>query len=283
MLKSIKNIDKKRSLEILTSLINKNLPSPFDLNNSIGGKDDDPISTLIIQEISDRIKKYSRNELTINSAILSELSNEIAEISLKGKDLALLKKQAGSLGVLSNIFYTPIFQPTYKNEIEKYGIRKNQIEEILIRPDVVHEIEYGEGNNIAIFLKNIESRTNVSQVIVIVQRNQDTLIVSNAWRYYSNVYNFNVAETLNNFVQKYGLNVKLNNEVRILFINYEVPLSKDVFNNDILRFEVLAGGVQNHTTAFNYRKNENENKLLISYLFAINNEKYFEDIKTYQK
>jgi hypothetical protein len=214
--------------------------------------------------------------------VLSELSNEIAEISLRGKDLLVLKKKVGGQGILSTALYRPVFQPNFNNEIAQYGIRKNQIEEILMRPDVIQAIGYGEGNNISLYLKNIESRSSVSQVMVFVQRYEDTLIIHNAWRYYSNELKYNGTEAINSFVLKYGLNIKLNNDVKILFSNYEMPLTKDVLNNNVLTFQVLGDGVKNFTAASNYRADEVEKKLLISYLFAINNEKYFEDLRAFQ-
>lgn len=276
MLKTLKTISPDIAVEVLSAILADQLPNPND-NNSLKDRNDYIfLQNQIYEELMSRYEQLSENEKKYQ--IIKEISNLLTEYTINKKSVDKYKEKIGDLGLLNNVMYQPIFKKNFRNDIIQFGIKQSHVESAILKPDYIESFHFGNVTNFSMYIKNIEAKSSNSQLFVIVQRQNNTLIIHNAWRYFTNEFINNGRVLLESFINKYGLEIELRNKKQLLFYNYDIPIEND---KNELKYNVINNNKHQFTTTIAFNTDIEKKEFHIAYLFAINNDEYISDIKNY--
>ncbi len=278
MFKALKAKTKDESLKLLSDLIALELPSP--LENKLVSPELLALKQSIVTEVVSGLRgKLSETEQ--RHRYFDALSESISQLTTQSRDNSRLRQEIGQKAILSTALYRPVYKEDFSTSIARFGVRKTHVEDALSRPDIVEDFKIGNEVSYSLFLKNITLNNDVSQLMIIVQRQNDAIIVHNAWRFFSHEIAVSGMDVLKRFVEQYGFEVEFNGERRKLFYDYRVTYP-DV-SNVKLDFKVVNKGSKEFTSTITYKTDLLENSITIAYLFSIDNRRYLEDLEKFLK
>lgn len=235
---------------ILASLTLGMLPSP-----SISEEPTLPIELRdrIIHEMRVALRlKRDDNSPTAKAKIYDYLAKEISRAALGNVDIKEIKSRLGQRGDLAPSLYKVEFSPEFKNEHERKGATRADVELTLRAPDAfehVHPAGMGIDDDKATSLyvrqfSNSVKPLNTFTLLVSCQRIGYVQRVGQAWLVFHSDVDLSTAKTpsdvLRAFVGKYGLELQVGEKVDKFFWYERVALHSDK-KTDILKFKPTPG------------------------------------------
>lgn len=241
MLNTLKKFDKETSNAILARTA---LYLSENLDNSLLASmvNESEIRRVLLKEISEKLKTSEPNKIIdyIDSEL--EKDNNILQNTPK-----IIERLSTNAQLPSDLFKIEINQPIkdiYNNSI-------NAIEEITLTvkmPDAEYHFtnsDISRPGNISLFLKKYKGDFpyNDFNLLVIGERKGINLIIHQVWRMYEDLFNFNkeknLLELLEDFAEKFGVEVTFQNQKAKFFLSEIAKSEKDfkinVDNKDLVK------------------------------------------------
>ena len=282
MYKIIKKTPVEKAISFLSDILAEELPNPFENQIPINSNQElDNFKNSLFSEIDTFLIGKEKSNIDTKYLKINEISNIISELALENKDKRQLNKIVAEKGILNTSLYKFEYKKDYDTQIGNFGIRRNHIQDAIVSPDKKEIFYFGNITNYSLYIKNLEIKDTKSYLMVIVQRINDSILIHNAWRYFTDNFSESAINILKSFVNKYGLPINIEGEESLLFYNKDIPIPESKIKSNDYSFEYKIVNPENRifttTTTFNIDKENN--KIHIAYVFAIDNEKYLNDLK----
>jgi hypothetical protein len=284
-LPSLNNLSPQEVEGVLANLTLGMLPNP--------GISEEP--TLPV-DLRDRLIREMRIALRLkrddNSApamarIYDYLAKEISRAVLADVDVKQLKSRLGEKGQLAPSLYRIEFSPEFKDEHERKGVDRRDVELTLRKPDAVehfHPSGYGiqDSKATSIYAKRFPNNSrplNAFTLLVFCQRNGDIQRVGPAWMVFHSDVDLSSAETpsavLKAFLERYGVDSQVGEQVARLFWYQRIPIVSEKPTNIIK----VPHFQQGDDIAILFQQGLRLNDSIeVVYAFAVNNKAYDADL-----
>jgi hypothetical protein len=232
MLDTLRNLDDRDALMLLSSTVHSLLPDP-----GVGSRITDVLNApaksraQLLHELRHKLHLNADDRSPIAQAkIFDTLSSEISKYALKNADIRQIKARLGARGDLNPSSYEVDVPSDRRDDLAVRGIRPNHIEDALHTPDAVQHLS-SERNDflVSLFLKRVGSGRDAFTLLVVARRDGYLLRVRDALRIYHSDVDIKGAHepfaVLRAFLNRYGVPIQIGPRAGLLLLDEVFPFA----------------------------------------------------------
>jgi hypothetical protein len=233
MLHALEHLERNEAEKVLASFAKTMLPTPDERAPEFSDRD---LAGRLLRELNERARvDRVRDPAEARGRVFSVLAQELSNYALKSANLDEIKARLGARGDLRPDSYKIEIPPVIL-ELQKRGIRSNQIRSAISEPSAVEHLSWNGFDQADETLLSIFAKTtgpvNAAHsftLLVEAQRQNATLKVLTAWRVYNSDILWPSPATpltlLKAFVDAFGVPFAVGNGQPTKFVLYErIPL-----------------------------------------------------------